>query len=433
MKILETTAPGFNKELADFQKRSGRIPEEINQTVQEILGRIRTEGDQALFALTRQFDGITIDQHSAEVDPEDVKGSEARIDPDALSSLKASASRIRAFHEKQKETTWNVTDSNGSTVGQIVRPLKRVGIYVPGGKAVYPSSVLMNAIPARVAGVEEIIMVSPTPDGEINPYVLAAAHIAGVDRIFRIGGAQAVAALAYGTDTVPQVDKIVGPGNIYVALAKKLVFGVVDIDMIAGPSEILIIADQTADPDFIAADMLSQAEHDELAWSVLVTTSRSLMQDVQKSIEEQLQTLPRRKIAEKALENFGTMVLVKDLREGALVANSIGPEHLEVMTQNPSDLLDLLENAGAIFLGPYSPEPIGDYMAGPNHVLPTGGTSRFFSPLHVGDFYKRSSLISFTREGFDDVAEDTIRLAELEGLPGHARSVRIRKEKGGGL
>jgi histidinol dehydrogenase len=433
MKILETTAPEFNKELADFQKRSGRIPEEINQTVQEILGRIRTEGDQALFALTRQFDGITIDQHSAEVDPEDVKGSEARIDPDALSSLKASASRIRAFHEKQKETTWNVTDSNGSTVGQIVRPLKRVGIYVPGGKAVYPSSVLMNAIPARVAGVEEIIMVSPTPDGEINPYVLAAAHIAGVDRIFRIGGAQAVAALAYGTDTVPQVDKIVGPGNIYVALAKKLVFGVVDIDMIAGPSEILIIADQTADPDFIAADMLSQAEHDELAWSVLVTTSRSLMQDVQKSIEEQLRTLPRRKIAEKALENFGTMVLVKDLREGALVANSIGPEHLEVMTQNPSDLLDLLENAGAIFLGPYSPEPIGDYMAGPNHVLPTGGTSRFFSPLHVGDFYKRSSLISFTREGFDDVAEDTIRLAELEGLPGHARSVRIRKEKGGGL
>jgi histidinol dehydrogenase len=433
MKILETTAPEFNKELADFQKRSGRIPEEINQTVQEILGRIRTEGDQALFALTRQFDGITIDQHSAEVDPEDVKGSEARIDPDALSSLKASASRIRAFHEKQKETTWNVTDSNGSTVGQIVRPLKRVGIYVPGGKAIYPSSVLMNAIPARVAGVEEIIMVSPTPDGEINPYVLAAAHIAGVDRIFRIGGAQAVAALAYGTDTVPQVDKIVGPGNIYVALAKKLVFGVVDIDMIAGPSEILIIADQTADPDFIAADMLSQAEHDELAWSVLVTTSRSLMQDVQKSIEEQLQTLPRRKIAEKALENFGTMVLVKDLREGALVANSIGPEHLEVMTQNPSDLLDLLENAGAIFLGPYSPEPIGDYMAGPNHVLPTGGTSRFFSPLHVGDFYKRSSLISFTREGFDDVAEDTIRLAELEGLPGHARSVRIRKEKGGGL
>ncbi len=430
MKILETTAPGFNKQLANFQKRSGRIPEEINQTVQEILGRIRTEGDQALFALTRQFDGITIDHHSVKVDPEDVKSSEARIDPDALSSLKASASRIRTFHEKQKETTWNVTDSKGSTVGQIVRPLKRVGIYVPGGKAAYPSSVLMNAIPARVAGVEEIIMVSPTPDGKINPHVLAAAHIAGVDRIFRIGGAQAVAALAYGTDTVPQVDKIVGPGNIYVALAKKLVFGVVDIDMIAGPSEILIIADQTADPDFVAADMLSQAEHDELAWSVLVTTSRSLMQAVQKSIEKQLQTLPRREIAEKALENFGTMVLVKDLQEGARVANSIGPEHLEVMTQNPTDLLDLLENAGAIFLGPYSPEPIGDYMAGPNHVLPTGGTSRFFSPLHVGDFYKRSSLISFTREGFDDVAEDTIRLAELEGLPGHARSVRIRKEKG---
>jgi histidinol dehydrogenase len=432
MKILDSTSPGFLETLAGFQKRSGRIPEEIMKTVQEILDRIQTEGDQALFALTRQFDRLTIDRNTAEVGPDEVKSSETRIDPDAMASLEASAERIRLFHEKQKEESWNVTDKKGITVGQIVRPLKRVGIYVPGGKAAYPSSVLMNAIPARVAGVQEIIMVSPTPDGEINPYVLAAARIAGVDRIFRVGGAQAVGALAYGTETVPQVDKIVGPGNIYVALAKRLVFGVVDIDMIAGPSEILIIADQTADPDFIAADMLSQAEHDEMAWSVLVTPYRPLIDAVQKSLDNQLQTLPRREIAEKALQNYGTMVLVKDLREGARVANSIGPEHLEVMTQKPSDLLDDLENAGAIFLGPYSPEPIGDYMAGPNHVLPTGGTSRFFSPLYVGDFYKRSSLISLTREGFYDVADDTIRLAELEGLPGHARSVRIRKDKDGG-
>ncbi|PIX85846.1 MAG: histidinol dehydrogenase, partial [Nitrospirae bacterium CG_4_10_14_3_um_filter_53_41] len=300
-----------------------------------------------------------------------------------------------------------------------------------------PSSVLMNAIPARVAGVRELVMVSPTPGGEANPYVLAAARIAGIDRIFRVGGAQAVAALAYGTETIPKVDKIVGPGNIYVALAKKMVFGIVDIDMIAGPSEILVLADHTADPDFIASDMLSQAEHDEMAWTVLVTTSRDLIRSVQKAIKEQLGTLPRRDIAGKALQNYGTLILVKDLVEGAQVANAVGPEHLEIMTENPSEILERIENAGAIFLGPYSPEPIGDYMAGPNHVLPTGGTSRFFSPLSVGDFYKRSSLISFTRRGFRLVAEDTIRLAELEGLQGHARAVSLRnkrlKNEGGGL
>ena len=367
-----------------------------------------------------------------EVTAEEIESAEARCDPEALASLRASAERIRIFHEKQKEESWTFTDQAGVRLGQIVRPLKKVGIYVPGGKAAYPSSVLMNAIPARVAGVQDVIMVTPTPDGEINPYVLAAANIAGVDRIFRVGGAQAIAALAYGTDSIPPVDKIVGPGNIYVALAKKEVFGIVDIDMIAGPSEILVIADQTADPDFIAADMLSQAEHDEMAWTVLVTPSKTLMESVQKAIKEQLKKLPRRDIADKALKNFGTMVLVKDLEEGAQVANAIGPEHLEIMTDNPEELLGSIENAGAIFLGPYTPEPIGDYMAGPNHVLPTGGTSRFFSPLHTGDFYKKSSLLHFNREGFMQVADHTIRLAELEGLSGHAQAVRVRKEKEGG-
>ncbi len=428
MKFLESTSPGFEKELVHFQQRSGEVPEETVKTVENIIGRVRKEGDNALFELTQKYDQISLNTKTIEVPLTEIERSESKVEPQALASLRASATKIKAFHEKQIEKTWTMTDSEGVTLGQIVRPLSRVGIYVPGGKAAYPSSVLMNAIPARVAGVREIIMVSPTPGKEINPYVLAAARIAGVDRIFRIGGAQAVAALAYGTESVPRVDKIVGPGNIYVALAKKMVFGEVDIDMIAGPSEILVLADHTANPDFIAADLLSQAEHDEMAWPILVTTSKSLLQSVQKAIEQQLLTLPRREIAEKSLENYGTMVLVKDLREGARVTNAIGPEHLEIMTEDPSGLLNHIENAGAVFLGPYSPEPIGDYMAGPNHVLPTGGTSRFFSPLSVGDFYKKSSLISFSPEGFKLAAEDTIRLAELEGLTGHGRAVRIRRE-----
>ncbi len=429
MKILDSKASGFEEEILRFKQRTGEVDEKTVKVVEEILGRIRKEGDSALFELTRKFDRASLDRTTVEITREEIERSEDRVDPEALSSLRASAARILAFHEKQKEQTWTVTDQDGVTLGQMIRPLQRVGIYVPGGKASYPSSVLMNAIPARVAGVRELVMVSPTPGGEANPYVLAAARIAGVDRIFRVGGAQAVAALAYGTETIPKVDKIVGPGNIYVALAKKMVFGIVDIDMIAGPSEILVLADHTADPDFIASDMLSQAEHDEMAWTVLVTTSRDLIRSVQNAIKEQLGTLPRRDIAEKALQNYGTLILVKDLIEGAQVANAIGPEHLEIMTENPSEILERIENAGAIFLGPFSPEPLGDYMAGPNHVLPTGGTSRFFSPLCVGDFYKRSSLISFTRKGFQLVAEDTIRLAELEGLPGHARAVRLRKER----
>jgi histidinol dehydrogenase len=428
MRVLESTAPDFTAELNRYKQRSGEVPREIQERVEEILVRVRREGDRALFELTEALDGFTLDSTSIEVSDAEIKSLGNQTDPKALQSLRIAAERIRKFHEQQREKSWTMNDGNDATLGQIVRPLKRVGVYVPGGTAAYPSSVLMNVIPAKVAGVPEVVMVSPTPKGEMSPSVLAAAQIAGVDRIFRVGGAQAVAALAYGTESIPQVDKIVGPGNIYVALAKKLVFGTVDIDMIAGPSEILIIADHTGEPDFIAADLLSQAEHDELAWTTLVTTSRRLVEAVEKSLERQLQNLSRKAIALRALETYGTIVHVTDLKEAARVANAIGPEHLEVMTENPEKLLDHLENAGAIFLGKYSAEPIGDYIAGPNHVLPTGGTSRFFSPLHVGDFYKRSSLISFTREGFRKIADHTIRLAELEGLQGHARSVQIRKD-----
>ncbi len=428
MHFFESSEPGFEATLKRFQDRGGDVPQRIVKDVGNILARVRKEGDRALFELTRKFDRLTLDASTVEMTSKQIDRAEAAADPKALAALRTAADRIRAFHERQREESWSVTDDDGVILGQIVRPLDRVGIYVPGGKAAYPSSVLMNAIPARVAGVREIIMVTPAPGGEVNPYVPAAARIAGVNRIFRVGGAQAVGALAYGTESIPRVDKIVGPGNIYVALAKKLVFGMVDIDMIAGPSEILIIADRTANPEFVAADMLSQAEHDEMAWAILVTDSPALIDKVRASLDEQLKTLPRREIAQKALDHFGTIVRVKNLREAVQVANAIGPEHLEVMTRNPSDLLDDLENAGAIFLGSYSAEPIGDYMAGPNHVLPTGGTSRFFSPLHMGDFYKRSSLISYTRDGFQKICDDTILLAELEQLPGHARSVSIRKE-----
>ncbi len=428
MKKLDATSAGFHQELHRFRRRGSEIPPQVLEDVHKIIDRVSEEGDDALFALTRQFDGFPLDRTNLEISREEMEQSAKGADPRAVEWLEHAAERIRIFHEKQQESTWSYTDDDGVELGQIVRPLKRVGIYVPGGKASYPSSVLMNAVTAKVAGVPEIVMTTPTPKGEINPYVLAAARIAGVDRVFRVGGAQAVAALAYGTESIPQVDKIVGPGNIYVALAKKLVFGMVDIDMIAGPSEILVLADETANPDFIAADLLSQAEHDELAWPILVSTSRSLIDTVEQAIERQLAKLPRREIARKSLDRFGSLIYVADLEEGARVANAIGPEHLEVMTAAPKEILGRLENAGAIFCGPFTPEPVGDYMAGPNHVLPTGGTSRFFSPLHVGDFYKRSSLLSFTEAGFRKIADDTIGLAELEGLPGHARAVRIRKD-----
>ena len=317
-------------------------------------------------------------------------------------------------------------ESDGVILGQLARPIRSAGIYVPGGKACYPSSVLMNVIPANVAGVEQLVMCSPAPGGILNPYILVAADIAGVKDIYKIGGAQAIAAMAYGTATIPKVDKIVGPGNIYVATAKRYVFGQVDIDMIAGPSEILVIADQSANPEFVASDLLSQAEHDELASSILITTSREIAEKTEAEVERQLATLTRKEIARKALDRFGAIVLVNDLKEAAEISNSIAPEHLELAVENPFELLALIRNAGAIFLGHYTPESVGDYIAGPNHVLPTGGTARFFSPLSTDSFMKKSSLIFYTREGLDKVAEAVMQIADVEGLEAHGNTIRVR-------
>jgi histidinol dehydrogenase len=346
-----------------------------------------------------------------------------------VEALKLAARNIRAFHEKQKLTSWVSQEPHGVILGQLARPLQSVGIYVPGGKAVYPSSVLMNAVPAKVAGVERVVMCSPVPGGALDPSILVAADIAGVTEIYKIGGAQAVAAMAYGTATVPRVDKIVGPGNIYVATAKRLVFGQVDIDMIAGPSEVLVIADDTADPSYVAADLLSQAEHDELASAILVTPSRRLADKVIAEIDRQMANLVRREIAGKSIDRFGAVVIVKDLAEATDISNAIAPEHLELSVEKPFELLALIRNAGAIFLGHYSPESVGDYVAGPNHVLPTGGTARFFSPLSTDDFMKKSSLIFYTKEGLERVAEAVTRIADVEGLEAHGNTIRVRMEK----
>ncbi|MDW7973079.1 MAG: histidinol dehydrogenase, partial [Thermodesulfovibrio sp.] len=349
-----------------------------------------------------------------------------KVSKDVIDALSFAAERIRKFHEKQLEKSWQYKEGD-ITLGQIIRPLERVGAYVPGGKASYPSTVLMNIIPAQVAGVNEIAVCVPTPNGEINPVLCAALNILGIQEVYRVGGAQAIGAMAYGTETIRKVDKIVGPGNIYVAMAKKLVFGEVDIDMIAGPSEILIIADSSANPAFVAADMLSQAEHDEMACSILVTTSQDLAQAVKKEITKQLKRLPKASIAKESLKNFGAIIMVNSLEEACNIANTIAPEHLEVITKNPEELLPLLKNAGAIFLGQWTPEPIGDYVAGPNHTLPTSGTARFFSPLGVYDFIKRSSLIKVGQRGFKKLASYVDVLATVEGLQAHANTIRIRK------
>jgi len=351
------------------------------------------------------------------------------VDPKNVDALKLAAKNIRSFHEKQKLSSWVSQEPDGVILGQLARPIGRAGVYVPGGKAVYPSSVLMNVIPAKVAGVEQIVMCSPVPGGVLNPYILVAADIAGVSEIYKIGGAQAVAAMAYGTATIPKVDKIVGPGNIYVATAKRYVFGQVDIDMIAGPSEVLVIADETADPVFVAADLLSQAEHDELASAILVTPSRPLADRVEKEVERQMATLIRKDIARKSIGRFGAIVLVKDLAEAAEVSNAIAPEHLELSVDKPFELLALIKNAGAIFLGHFTPESVGDYVAGPNHVLPTGGTARFFSPLSTDSFMKKSSLIFYTKEGLDKVGEAVMQIADVEGLEAHGNTIRVRMNK----
>jgi histidinol dehydrogenase len=404
---------------------------EQNAAVKEIVEAIRKEGDDALLRYTAAFDKVTLSPEQLRVTDEEIQGAYAHVEPEFLVALRQAAANITAFHQKQKRGTWMDVAPDGTMLGMVLRPLRRVGLYVPGGKAAYPSSVLMNVLPAKVAGVPEIVLVTPpsTGGGEgIDPYILVAAAEAGVTEMYRVGGAQAVAALAYGTASIPAVDKICGPGNIYVALAKRAVFGAVDIDSIAGPSEIVVLADDSADPRFIAADMLSQAEHDEMASAVLVTASQGLADAVAAELERQLATLPRVEIARRSLAQYGAILIVDSLDEGLDVVNKLAPEHLEVMTEDPLDLLGRIETAGAIFLGPYSSEPVGDYFAGPNHILPTNGTARFSSPLNVDDFLKKSSLIRYSKEALRRDASGIATLARHEGLEAHARAVEIRFE-----
>lgn len=429
IQLLRFADPGFEAAFRKIEERGENPPAGVEETVRAILADVRTRGDLALFDYTARFDRLELTAGTVAVTRDEIEQALAMVEADDLAALRLAAQRIAAYHAKQKTETWLSTDEEDVLLGQLVRPLDRVGIYVPGGKAAYPSSVLMNAVPAKVAGVREVIMVVPMPDGEANPHVLAAAELAGVDRIFRVGGAQAVAALAYGTESIPRVDKITGPGNIYVATAKKMVFGQVDIDMIAGPSEILVLNDGSGDPAHLAADLLGQAEHDELASSVLITTDEAFAERVRQEVETQLEQLPRRSIARQAIERYGAVIVARDLDEAVAFSNRIAPEHLELAVAAPFELLPKIRHAGAIFLGHYTPEAAGDYLAGPNHTLPTGGTARFFSPLGVDDFVKKSSLISFSREGLQRLGPDIERIAGLEGLQAHARSVGIRLEE----
>lgn len=405
---------------------------EQNESVQRIIEEVRRDGDAALRKFAQQFDGVKIGE--LRVTQEEIEAAYAQVDESFLAALREAAVNIRRFHEKQMRNSWMDLQADGSILGQVIRPLRRVGLYVPGGKAAYPSSVLMNAIPAQVAGVPEIVMVTPPATAGvegINPHILVAAAEAGVREIYRVGGAQAVAALAYGTESIPAADKIVGPGNIYVALAKRSVFGAVDIDSIAGPSEIVVLADETADAAYVAADLLSQAEHDEMASAILVTPSRELAEAVRLEVDRQLSELPRRDIAAQSIRDYGAILTVDSLTEGVGVVNRLAPEHLEIIVREPFDYLSRIENAGAIFLGPYSSEPVGDYFAGPNHVLPTNGTARFSSPLNVDDFLKKSSVIYYSKEALLRDGEKIITLARHEGLDAHARAIEIRLKKEG--
>jgi histidinol dehydrogenase len=429
MKIIDSEQKDIITELARIVNRGETATGDVALAVKEVVERVRKEGDPAVLEYTEKFDRASLTLKNMKVTPEEIRAAYQSVEPEKVEALKLAARNIRSFHEKQKQSSWVNQEADGVILGQMVRPLRSAGVYVPGGKACYPSSVLMNVIPAKVAGVEQLVMCSPAPGGNLNPYILVAADLAGVSEIYKIGGAQAVAAMAYGTATVPRVDKIVGPGNIYVATAKRYVFGQVDIDMIAGPSEILSIADDSADPEFVASDLLSQAEHDELASAILVTPSRSLALKVDAEVERQLAKLVRREIARKAIDRFGAIVVVRDLKEAAEVSNSIAPEHLELSVEKPFELLGLIRNAGAVFLGHYTPESVGDYVAGPNHVLPTGGTARFFSPLSTDDFMKKSSLIFYTKEGLDKVSEAIMQIADVEGLEAHGNTIRVRMAK----
>ena len=397
------------------------------ELVRRIVTDVREKGDSAVIEYTRLIDRVEYRPEDFLVSEAEYLEAERQADPQVLASLRRAAENVRRYHQEQKPNSWMTYREHGSILGQSVIPLDRVGIYVPGGTAAYPSSVIMNAVPAAVAGVSEIIMMVPPKNGKINPYVLLAAREAGVDKIFKIGGAQAIAAMAFGTETIPRVDKITGPGNIFVTLAKKEVYGHCDIDMLAGPSEILIVADETADPVYTAADMLSQAEHDPLACSIVITDSAELAEKIAKEAELQLAKLPRQEIAKASLDRNGLIVIAEDIRQAIAFANVSAPEHMELLTREPFQLLPYVRHAGAVFLGAYSPEPLGDYFAGPNHVLPTGGTARYYSVLNVETFMKRTSIISYTQPALAAVSEDIIRLAETEGLDAHANAIRLRK------
>lgn len=398
------------------------------EIVDMIVNEVRAEGDKAVIKYTKLIDRTEFTAEEFVVTEEEYEAAYKAADPEIVESLKRAAANVRQYHQEQKPNSWMTYRGQGSLLGQSVIPLDRVGIYVPGGTAAYPSSVIMNAVPAAVAGVGEIIMMVPPKDGKINPYVLVAAKEAGVSKIFKIGGAQAIAAMAFGTETIPRVDKITGPGNIFVTLAKKAVYGHCDIDMLAGPSEILIVADETADPAYTAADMLSQAEHDMLASSIVITDSKELAERVAAEAEKQLKQLPRQEIARASLDKNGLIIVAEDIMQAIELANVSAPEHMEILTEQPFQLLPYVRHAGAVFLGAYSPEPLGDYFAGPNHVLPTGGTARYYSVLNVETFMKRTSLISYTQAELDRVSGDIIRLAEAEGLEAHANAVRLRQK-----
>ena len=429
MRIVTLNKESKQNLLKDLLKRSPNQYGEYEAAVNEILDAVRKEGDKAVFSYTEQFDKVTLTKDTVRVTEEEIKEAYEKVDTSLIEVMKKARENIIAFHEKQKQRSW-FDASDGKILGQKITPLNRVGVYVPGGKAVYPSSVLMNVLPAKVAGVSEICMTTPCgTDGKGYPVTLVAADLAGVDVIYKIGGAQAIGALAYGTESVPKVDKIVGPGNIYVALAKKAVYGHVSIDSIAGPSEILILADETANPRFVAADLLSQAEHDELASAILVTTSRELAEKVSAQVGAFVETSSRKEILQKSLDNYGYILVADSMDEAIDAVNEIASEHLELMTKDPFQTMTKIQNAGAIFIGEYSSEPLGDYFAGPNHVLPTNGTAKFFSPLSVDDFIKKSSIISYSREALEAVHKDIIAFAEAEQLTAHANSIKVRFEE----
>ena len=430
MRIVTLDETSKQNLLNDLLKRSPNHYGEFIDRVNDIIQNVRTNGDAAVFDYTKRFDGAEIDASNIRVTEDEIKEAYTLVDPELLDVIRKALVNIREYHEKQRQYSWFDSKPNGTMLGQKVTPLATTGVYVPGGKAVYPSSVLMNVIPAKVAGVGKIVMVTPPgKDGKVNPNTLVAAKEAGADEIYKVGGAQAIASLAFGTESIPKVDKIVGPGNIYVALAKKAVYGYVSIDSIAGPSEILVLADETANPRYAAADLLSQAEHDELASAILVTTSKELAEAVSEEVDKFIAELSRKEIMTKSIENYGYILVAENMQDAIDAANDIASEHLEIMTKNPFEVMTKIQNAGAIFIGEYSSEPLGDYFAGPNHILPTNGTAKFFGPLSVDDFVKKSSIIYYSREALEPIHKDIIKFAESEQLTAHANSIKVRFEE----